>query len=408
MKLDLPFVRAQFPAFSEPLLNRWAFFENAGGSYPCKQFIQLLTDFYLKNKVQPYYPYPASMQAGEMMETSYRRMAEYLNVDATEIHFGPTTTQNVYVLANAMRPMWKDGDEIIVSCQDHEANAGAWRKLGERGIKIVEWHVHKDTGVLNIEDLKALFSAKTKMVAFPHCSNLIGHMNPVREISEMAHTHGALSIVDGVAGAPHGFPDMKDLKADIYLFSLYKTFGPHLGLMFVDKELIHKMENQSHFFKAGITRNMLTPAGPDHAQIGAASGILDYLDAVYEHHFDKAAIPAQRNRALNVLFHEHEQALLSGLLDFLNSRDDVRIVGPERAEARAPTVSILPLRKNINEVYTTLTAHKLMVGKGNFYAVRPLIDMGIPEDPGVIRMSFLHYTSLEEIDQLIAGLSAAL
>ncbi len=408
MKLDLQFVRSQFPAFSEPSLKGWAFFENAGGSYPCTQFIDRLTDFYMKNKVQPYYPYPASLLAGEIMDASYKRMSEYLNVDASEIHFGPSTTLNVYVLANAMRPMWKDGDEIIVSCQDHEANAGAWRKLADRGIKIVEWHVDSETGLLHVKDLVGLISDRTKMVAFPHCSNVIGHINPVKEISRIAHEHGALCIVDGVAYAPHGFPDLRDLGADIYLFSLYKTFGPHLGFMFVGKELIGKMENQSHFFKEGITRNILTPSGPDHAQIGAVQGILDYFDAVYEHHFDGDATPAQRNRALNGLFQEHERLLLERLLDVLRSRDDVQIVGPDTSEDRAPTVSIIPKNKTIDEVYATLTEHKLMLGKGDFYAVRPLMDMGIPRPPGVLRISFLHYTSMKEVDQLITGLRAAL
>ncbi len=243
MKLDLDFVRSQFPAFSEPTLEGWAFFENAGGSYPCRQVIQRLSDFYMKNKLQPGYPFPASTRAAELMEESYRRMAEYLNVEASEVHFGPSTTQNVYVLANAMRPMWTDGDEIIVSCQDHEANAGAWRRLAERGIKVVEWHVEKETGLLHLEQLKSLFSDRTKMVAFPHCSNVIGQINPVKEITRMAHEHGALSVVDGVGWAPHGFPDLRDLDTDIYLFSLYKTFGPHLGLMFVKNELTLKMEN---------------------------------------------------------------------------------------------------------------------------------------------------------------------
>ncbi len=408
MKLDLQFVRSQFPAFSEPSLKGWAFFENAGGSYPCKHFIDRLTDFYIKNKVQPYYPYPASKLAGEIMDASYERMSGYLNVDASEIHFGPSTTLNVYVLANALRPIWKDGDEIIVSCQDHEANAGAWRKLSVRGIKIIEWHVDSETGLLNTKDLEGLISGRTKMVAFPHCSNVIGHINPVKEISRIAHKHGTLSIVDGVAYAPHGFPDLKDLGADIYLFSLYKTFGPHLGLLFVNKELIGKMENQSHFFKEGITKNMLTPAGPDHAQIGAVQGILDYFDAVYEHHFDDDATPSQRNRALNGLFREHERVLLERLLSFLASREDVRIVGPHTSEDRAPTVSIIPRNKTIDEVYATLTEHKLMLGKGDFYAVRPLMDMGIPRPPGVLRISFLHYTSMEEVDQLITGLRAAL
>ncbi len=408
MKLDLQFVRSQFPAFSEPSLKGWAFFENAGGSYPCKQFIDRLTSFYTKNKVQPYYPYPASILAGELMNASYKRMSEYLNVDASEIHFGPSTTLNVYVLANALRPMWKEGDEIIVSCQDHEANAGAWRKLAARGIIIVEWHVDSETGVLDLEDLRGLISDRTQMVTFPHCSNVIGHINPVKEISRIAHKYGALCIVDGVAQAPHGFPDLRDLGADIYLFSLYKTFGPHLGLLFVHKELIGKMENQSHFFKEGITRNMLTPAGPDHAQIAAVQGILDYFDAVYEHHFDADVAPAERNRALNGLFREHEEALLKRLFDFLASREDVQIVGPNTSEDRAPTISIIPKNKTINEVYATLTEHKLMLGMGDFYAVRPLMDMGIPRPPGVLRISFLHYTSMEEVDQLIAGLKKAL
>jgi len=408
MKLDLHFVRSQFPAFTEPTLQGWAFFENAGGSYPCNQVITRLTDFYMKNKVQPYYPYPASAKAGELMDASYKRMANYLNVDASEIHFGPSTTQNVYVLANAMRPMWNDGDEIIVSCQDHEANAGAWRRLARRGIKVVEWHVHPETGMLSLKDLDRLFSSRTKMVAYPHCSNVIGYINPVKKISQKAHEHGALSVVDGVGMAPHIFPDIQELETDIYLFSTYKTFGPHLGVMYVDKDLVGKMENQSHFFKEGLTRSMLTPAGPDHAQIAAASGILDYFDAVYEHHFDGKAKPAQRNKALNGLFRNHEKELMEPLLDFLRSREDVRIVGPDRVENRAPIVSIIPKNKSIKEAYAVLTQHKLMTGIGNFYAVRPLMDMNIPTDPGVLRISFLHYTTMEEINQLIEGLKAAL
>lgn len=408
MKLDVSYIRSQFPAFSEPSLEGWAFFENAGGSYPCKQVVDRLTRFYTKNKVQPYYPYPASQLAGELMEESYRRMAAYLNVEESEIHFGPSTTQNVYVLANAMRPIWNEGDEIIVSCQDHEANAGAWRRLASRGIKVIEWHVDPESGLLDVKDLEKLFSEQTRMVAFPHCSNLIGQINPVKEISKRIHKYGALSVVDGVAYAPHVFPDLKSLGADIYLFSLYKTYGPHLGLMYVNKQVLGQLENQSHFFKEGVARNMLTPAGPDHAQIASASGIPDYFDAVYEHHFKEEAAPPQRIMALNDLFHVQEEVLLERLLNFLRSRDDLRILGTDRTENRAPTISILPLRKPIEKVYRELIANKLMLGIGNFYAVRPLMDMKIPLDPGVLRLSFLHYTSMDEMEQLINGLDTAL
>ncbi|MGI9547937.1 MAG: aminotransferase class V-fold PLP-dependent enzyme, partial [Flavobacteriaceae bacterium] len=310
--------------------------------------------------------------------------------------------------ANAMCPMGKEGDEIIVSCQDHEANAGAWRRLAERGIKVTEWHVNSETGMLHIDDLAGLFTDRIKMVAFPHCSNVIGHINPVKTISQMAHEQGALCVVDGVAYAPHGFPDLKSLGADIYLFSLYKTYGPHLGLMYVDKDILGKMENQSHFFKEGVSRSMITPAGPDHAQIGSVCGILDYFDAVYNHHFNEEGTPAERNIQLNRLFRDHEKALMQPLFEFLRSREDIRILGPHEAEGRMPTISILPLSKDLEKVYANLTDHKLMLGTGDFYAVRPLMDMGIPSDPGVLRMSFLHYTSSEEIEQLIDGLKLAL
>ncbi len=408
MKIDIDFVRSQFPAFSVDALEGWAFFENAGGSYPCKQVVNRLTDFYTNNKVQPYYPYPASTHAGKLMDSSYRRMAAYLNVKPSEIHFGPSTTQNVYVLANAMRPMWEDGDEIIVSCQDHEANAGAWRRLKDRGIKVIEWHVDASSGVLTFESLNELLSNRTKLVAFPHCSNVIGHINPVKEISAKAHAVGALSVVDGVGYAPHGFPDLEDLGADVYLFSLYKTFGPHLGLMYISTNLMHKMTNQSHFFKEGNTRSMFTPAGPDHAQIATVNGILDYFDALYEHHFETDNKPSEKNNKLRQLFREHESELLEHLLNFLRSRDDLEIVGPEVVEERLPIVSLIPKYKSIKAVYDTLTEHKIMAGFGDFYAVRPLMDMDIPLDPGVLRLSFVHYTSKAEIDQLISGIRKAL
>jgi selenocysteine lyase/cysteine desulfurase len=341
------------------------------------------------------------------MDASYKRFADYMNVDTSEIHFGPSTTQNIYVLANALRPMWNEGDEIIVSCQDHEANAGAWRRLEKQGIQIVEWHVNAETGMLEIETLKNLLSKRTKMVAYPHCSNIIGYVNPVKEISDLAQQHGAISVVDGVGLAPHGFPDLKAIGADIYLFSLYKTFGPHLGLMYVAKELAAQMENQSHYFKDGILKSMLTPAGPDHAQIAAASGIIDYFDAVYTHHFTEEVTPAERNRKLNQLFLEHEKALLKRLLDFLNARDDIQVVGPKDIQNRAPIVAIILKNKNLKRVYSDLIKHKLMLGMGHFYAVRPLIDMDIAAQPGVIRISFLHYTRMEEMEQLIEGLKAS-
>jgi selenocysteine lyase/cysteine desulfurase len=407
-QLDLKFIRSQFPAFEEPSLKGWGFFENAGGSYPCRQVISGLNDYYIQTKVQPYYNYPASQKAGAAIDDSYSRLAAYLNVSEDEVHFGPSTSQNLYVLAQAFREMWNEGDEIILSNQDHEANAGFWRRLAKTGIVVKEWRLNPETGMLNPDDLDAMLSNKTRLLALPHCSNIIGHVNPVAEIVLKAKTASICVVVDGVAYAPHGLPDIGSLGADIYLFSLYKTWGPHLGLMTIKKKVMDALPNQGHFFNKHIDRKRMVPAGPDHAQIAAASGVARYLDTVYEHHFSQAVDQAEKGRQLKKLFQNHERRLLVKLLGWLRQRDDIRIVGPDDPEMRVPTVSIVPSKKSIDEIFAVLTAKKLMVGQGHYYGVRPLMGLNIPIDTGVLRLSFLHYTSENEISQLIDGLSAAL
>jgi len=406
--LDTTFVRQQFPAFSEPSLQGWAHFENAGGSYTCGQVIQKLTSYYTETKVQPYHAYPIAQKAGEAMDTSYARLAAYLNVHEDELHLGPSTSQNTYVLAQAFKGLWKAGDEIIVTNQDHEANSGVWRKLSRDGIVVKEWGVNPDTGELDPRQLENILTNRTRMVAYPQCSNVVAHWNPVKEINRIIHAAGAISIVDGVAAAPHGFPDVTDLDADIYLFSLYKTWGPHLGLMTIKTPIMDQLSNQGHYFHAGFSRKMFVPAGPDHAQIAAASGVIDYLDTIYDHHFNAPGDVQARRKAVNDLFAEHENECLKTLLDWLKERDDIRLLGSDRAEKRAPTVSIWPLRKKIEDIQVILTKHKLMTGSAHFYAPRLLEAMNLVADEGVLRMSFLHYTTEEEIHQLIQGLSAAL
>ena len=190
MNLDIDFVRSHFPAFREPSLDGWSFFENAGGSYMCQQVIDRLMTYYTQTKVQPYYPYPASTEAANRMEESYARLSAYLNVDEDELNFGPSTSQNVYVLAQALHPMWQEGDEIIISCQNHEANSGAWRRLENQGIVVRDWHVDEKTGQLSVDDLDDLITERTRLITFPHTSNLVAHINPVRETDLLSKRHG--------------------------------------------------------------------------------------------------------------------------------------------------------------------------------------------------------------------------
>jgi selenocysteine lyase/cysteine desulfurase len=405
--LDSVYVRSQFPAFDSAPLKDQAFFENAGGSYPCRQVVDRLTRFYLTRKVQPYAPYAVSESAGAEMDEARTRLAAMLGVATHELSFGPSTTANTYVLAQAVRRWLHPGQAIVVTDQDHEANSGPWRRLAEEGHEVRVWRIDPGTGLLDPADLARLLAdGRVRLVCFPHCSNVVAAINDVAAITAMAHAAGARVCVDGVSYTPHGLPDVGALGADIYLFSAYKVYGPHQGLMVIREGFGAELPNQGHFFNGDTLYKRFTPAGPDHAQIAACAGMADYLEALSAAHGGPAAGPGAA-RAAHDLMRAAEVALTQPLLDYLRGRNDLRLIGPARAEARAPTVAV-DLRRAAEPVARALAAHGINAGGGNFYAVRPLTAMGVDPDQGVLRMSFVHYTTADEIARLIAALDRVL
>ncbi len=406
LPLDTARIRAEFPAFRQPNLKDMAFFENAGGSYTCAAVLNRMKHYYWATKVQPYGFYPASREAGQAMDLAYKRMGQALNVPAEWIHFGPSTSANTYVLGQAFEGWLKPADAIIVTNQDHEANSGAWRKLAAKGIDVREWKVDKDTGHLALEDLDKLLGSKVRAVFFPHVSNIVGEINPVHDIALRARSYGAITVVDGVSYAPHGLPDLLALGADIYLFSAYKVYGPHQGVMAIRPALAAELPNQGHFFNDLFPRKRLVPAGPDHAQIAASAGIVDYLETV-------ATIAGANVEGETVFRKAHnamraqETALLVPLLDYVKGRNKLRLIGTSDAEKRAPTVAIALSEQGITAA-ERLSRHGIMAAGGHFYAYRLIEALGINPGMGVLRVSFTHYTSPEDITRLITALDAEL
>lgn len=368
--------------------------------------IARLTEYYRRLKVQPYYAHAASAEAGAWMDASHERLAAYLGVGADEVHFGPSTSQNTYVLAQAFGALLRAGDEIIVTNQEHEANAGAWHRLAAHGVVVKEWPVDRDSGALDPARLDALLTDRTRLLAVTHCSNVVAHINPIAALAAKARAAGAVTVVDGVAFAPHGLPDVRALGADIYLFSLYKTYGPHQGLMVVRRDLLERLGNQAHHFLAGSPRKRLVPAGPDHAQVAAARGVAEYFDSLDAHH--GGGEPAARPQRVRELLRGAELALLPRLLEYLAARKDLRLLGPAEASRRAPTVAFVPRDVAPAEVAARLAARGIMAGAGHFYAVRLLTAMGVDPARGAVRLSFVHYNSPDEMDRLLAALDQAL
>ena len=343
------------------------------------------------------------------MDRARTRMAEWLGVETDEVHFGTSTSQNTYVVAQALRQYLKPGDEIIVTNQDHEANVGAWRRLEAEGMVIREWKVDPQSAELNLADLEGLLNENTRVVAFTHCSNIVGSMHPVREWTDKIHAVGAMAIVDGVSYAGHGLPNIDELGADIYMLSLYKVYGPHLGVMVMRKAINETLPNQGHFFNAGYPTARFTPAGPDHAQIASVNGVIDYFEAVYSHHFGDDEVSATlKTSRVRALFQHTERRNLKALLSFLSHRQGVNLIGKNITKHRAPTVSFTMNGRNPADIAAALAGQKIGIANGNCYAYRLMQALDIPPEKGVARLSFVHYTSKEEIDRLIEALDQIL
>lgn len=215
-----------------------------------------------------------------------------------------------------------------------------------------------------------------------------------------------MTAIDGVSYAPHGLPDLAELGADIYFFSAYKVYGPHQGILAIRPSLAAALPNQGHFFNDAKPRYRLTPAGPDHAQIAACSGLVDYLEAVAS--IAGSATPGDDPyRRAHAAMRAQEIALATPLLDYLRKKNSVRIIGPDDPAERAPTIAIA-LDEPGAVVAKRLANHGIMAAGGHFYAQRLLQGVGIDPDHGVLRLSFVHYTTPAEIDQLIAALDAEL
>jgi len=408
-ELDLEFVRGLYP----DTCWDWAFFENAGGSYVPNSVIARMTDYMTETQVQPGASYPSSALAAERMATGRRMMAEMINADVDEITTGPSTGMNIYILAQALRPLWAEGDEVIVTELNHETNSGPWRRLAEFGINTVEWPVDPETGELSIETLEGLLTDRTRLVAFPHVSNITGDINDVAAITAKVHDAGAMVCVDGVAYAPHRAIDVKAWDVDFYAFSFYKIYGPHLGCLYGKRERLLEAKGQFHYFIGeDEIAAKLNPAGPNHETIACLAGIGEYFEALAAHHLSSPANRFHdRVSAVFDLFTTQEEKMAVKFMDFLESKPNVRIIGRKTADPaqRATTFSFTVDGRRSEEIPPLLEPDRIAIRNGNFYAKRLVEAVGIEDSgDGVVRCSMVHYNTMDEVDRLIASLAKVL
>jgi len=411
MKLDIDFVRSQFDQLSDD--PNFVFASNAGGSYVSNQVNRVFEHYNHHTRVQPYSRYSSSALAGKAMDRALQGWAQALNIELSELTIGPSTSINTYVMAQAIGELWKPGDEIIVTNQDHEANSGVWRrKAHEKGVTIRQWEVEPDTGLLRVESLLPLLSDKTRWVFFTHCSNIVGTANPVSEISRAIKAgSNARVFVDAVAYAPHHISDLRTLGVDCYAFSLYKVFGPHQSLLYVNADIHGDLTSQAHYFNSGNPAKDFNPAGPQHAQVAACAGVLDYFDDLHEHHFGVSE--KSRNaqlQDLHQLILQHENELAAPILDYLQNSPGVRLIGKTHTadNDRAPTIAFKPQGQSSQSLVHKLQDAGIGTENGNFYAHRLIGDLGIDTEDGVVRLSLVHYGNQQDVTRILTALDSSL
>lgn len=400
--MDIEYVRKSFPALEKDFI----FMDNAGGSQVLGKTVDYISDYLINSNVQLGASYKISALAGEKLNTVTASVGRLINsADIKEVVMGSTSTMLIRILSLSISRNWKAGDEVIVTNSDHEANVSCWTDLEEKGIKIKIWKVDPVIYSLNIQELEKLLTPRTKLVAITHCSNILGTINPIKEIAEIVHNAGALICVDGVAYAPHRKIDVQELNVDFYIFSWYKVYGPHLAVMYGRLNLLTEMKGLNHyFFKPEDVPYKFQPGNFNFELTYGLKAFPEYLVQLYDHHLPHLnASEEEKFRQSFEMIAEYEEILGRKLLSFLNSIPEIKIIGETSADAekRVPTISFIHEKIKSPDIVSEIDKENIGIRFGDFYAKKLVHDLDLEKHGGVVRVSLVHYNTEEEVEKLI-------
>jgi selenocysteine lyase/cysteine desulfurase len=245
----------------------------------------------------------------------------------------------------------------------------------------------------------------TRLVCVHHVSNILGSINPIKDIASFVHQRGAQICVDGVAYAAHRAIDVQDWDVDYYIFSLYKCYGPHTAVMYGKYDLLSELDSLYHYFYGkDKVPGKLEPGNPNYELAYSTVGIVDYFVALGEHH---GATGSRRDKlvAAYKAITAHEDALTERLLTYLNARNDCRVIGvnTNKNSSRVPTIAFKFEGQDSGAVARAMDDHGIAIRFGDFHSRRLVEELGEDGDNGVIRVSMLHYNTIEQVDRLTAA-----
>src|SRR5580692_6386674 len=406
--LDVSWVREQFPSLKLQVNGHpAAFLDGPAGTQVPKQVMDAVQNYFLNANANTCGAFETSRRTDAIIASARAAMADFFNCDADEVVFGQNMTTITFALSRAIGRELQAGDEIVVTTLDHDANVAPWRALEERGVVIRQADIREADCTLDLDDLKKKITSKTKLVAVGYASNAVGTINPVVEITKLAHAAGALMFIDAVHYAPHGPIDVRTLDCDFLVCSPYKFFGPHMGTLYGKRELLQKF----HPYKVRPAYNH----APDRWETGTQvqeliAGIGAAVDYIAE--VGRRADPNAKDRRSALLAaykvtRQHEMTLLAQLIDGLLAIPGLEFFGirdPKRFSERCSTISFrLPNHKPI-DIAKHLGDRGIFTWDGNYYALNLTERLGVEEKGGLIRVGIVHYNTADEISRLLNAL----
>ena len=381
--LDVDAARARFTALDRPL----AFFDGPGGTQCPDEVIDAIAEYLRRDNANIGAPYETSRRTDELVARARERAGSFLGCSPEEVAFGQSMTAMNFLLTRALARELEAGDEVLVTRLDHDANVAPWLALQEDlGVVVTFVDVNEDLS-LDLDDLAAKRSPRTKVVAFPAAANSVGTRPDVMQVVELAHEAGALAWVDAVHYGPHGPIDVSAWGCDVLVCSPYKFFGPHMGMAFGREEVLRRWrpykvrpaadEPIGHRFDLGTSQ---------HELLAGFVAAVDYVDSL-----GWEAIV------------EHETALGERFLDHLP--DAVTLHGVPTMEGRVPTFCFSVPGHTARSVAEHLAARDVAVWWGNYYALETMRHLGLDADDGAVRAGIVHYNTAAEVDRLLGRLA---
>ena len=409
-KLDIEWVRQQFPALRQTVKGQpTVFFDAPGGTQVPQQVIDAISEYLSKWNANLGGAFLTSQRSELIVEQAHQAMADFFNCSPDEVVFGANMTTLTFALSRAIGRDLKAGDELLVTCLDHDANVSPWVCLEERGAKVRTADIKIADCTIDMFDLQAKIRRNTRLVAVGWAANAVGTINDVQEAIRLAHDVGAVTFIDAVHYAPHGLIDVKAIDTDFLACSSYKFFGPHQGILYGKREQLQRLRPYKLRVCSEKLPDRWETGTQNHECMAGVTAAIDYIAEVGRHHSSEVHTRREAIVAAYEVFQQHERELAGQLITGLLAIPGLTFYGitdPVKFDQRTPTVAIRMEGYTPRELAERLGERGIFTWDGNYYAINLAERLGVQQSGGMLRIGLAHYNTAEEINRLLIELRA--